>query len=49
MKYECGKPPSLQCTQCDYITFYKYDLFNHAIRKHPDNYLEMRDKFKHAK
>ncbi|KAK7573646.1 hypothetical protein V9T40_010837 [Parthenolecanium corni] len=45
MKYECGKPPTLKCPHCDYITFYKYDLFNHAIRRHPNDYMKMRNDF----
>lgn len=45
MKYECGKPPTLKCPHCDYITFYKYDLFNHAIRRHPNDYMQIRNDF----
>lgn len=45
LKYECGKPPTLKCSKCEYMTFYKYDLFNHAIRKHPDDYLQIRNDF----
>ncbi|XP_065209931.1 zinc finger protein 626-like [Planococcus citri] len=31
IKYECGKAPKLKCPECDYVTFYKYDLLNHSL------------------
>ena len=45
IKYECGKTPKLKCPECEYITFYKYDLLNHSLRKHPNEYLEIRKSF----
>lgn len=31
---ECGKMPSIFCTQCKYKAFYKFDMDKHFRKKH---------------
>lgn len=33
-KVECGKQPSVRCSVCPYVTYYKSDLMKHFNKKH---------------